>query len=779
MGTRVPQKNVTLERLREIAGLLLIFLGVFIFISLLQAPFRLSLLGQTGYFVASILILLLGGYVAFFIPVLFLLLAVALIRNTPIPGVWLRMLGLILAMLSLCLLLALVPANVFQTSDEGIFFAGGIVGNFFVQHDGLRLPFYLGYLGTVLLGTCLFIISLSLVLDLSVSTVAYHGKRLGSLAFQRVAVALRPRTNENKDTNHESPRFSINIKDMPKDKRKPLVMRHKIEIPKKAKDEATVAEQEIRPVSLKQADLFSSYKLPPLTLLDEPPQDHSVSMSDEELERLSDIIEQTLKDYGIEAQIGAVTQGPVVTRFELHPAPGIKINKILTLDKELSMVLRARSVRIQAPIPGKSAIGIEIPNPKVSVVYLKEMMQCQSLIDHKSLLAFVLGQTISGEPYICDLTSMPHLLIAGATGSGKSVCINSILCGILFRVPPDRVKFLLIDPKRVELSVYEEIPHLIAPVICEAREAAASLSWVVHIMEERYKQLVSVGVRHLNSYNRLALEGKPHPRIPGKIIEYMYPIVVIIDELADLMVVARQAVEENVIRLSQLARAVGIHLIIATQRPSVNVITGIIKANFPSRIAFQVSSKVDSRTILDMNGAEVLIGKGDMLFLAGGGHKPIRVQGTFVSDGEVERLVTFIKGQEKPTYMVEKFEVEKKKGDGAVIYTGSIGGGGVGSQQGVSEVSGDESSISDDSEEVITDELYHDALRTILMTGKASTSYLQRKLKIGYVRAGRLMDLLEEEGIVGPARGSRTREILVDPADYLGDSCLPDDEEED
>jgi S-DNA-T family DNA segregation ATPase FtsK/SpoIIIE len=773
-------KEVSYERLREISGVLLIFVGVFIFISLLAKPFHLRLLGAVGDAIASTLSLIVGGYVAFFLPVLIIYLAISLIQRTIVSKVWFRMLGIIMITVSLCLILALIPSKIPSETSEEIFHAGGIIGNFIVQYEGLRLPYYVGTLGTVLISGCVLLIGIALTFDISIVSLAGNARNGGVALLNRVATTVRPseekreeREKEREKRRDEKQKKTEEKKRKKDIKKRPLVLRHtalKTEPPPKEKKKS-----EPEPGELAQQDLFNKYKLPPASLLDEPPEDNAISMTDDELERLSDVIERTLKDYGIEAHVNAVTQGPVVTRFELRPAPGVKINKILTLEKELCMVLRARSVRIQAPIPGKSAIGIEIPNPEVAVVYMKEIMQVPKLDDHKSTIAFGLGKTISGEPYICDLTSMPHLLIAGATGSGKSVAINSIICAMLMRQPPDRVKFLLIDPKRVELSVYEDIPHLISPVVCEAREAAAALSWVVTLMEERYKQLVEVGVRNLSAYNKMFVEGKSHPKDPTKPIKYMAPIVVIIDELADLMVVARQAVEENIIRLSQLARAVGIHLIIATQRPSVNVITGIIKANFPSRIAFQVTSKVDSRTILDMNGAEVLIGRGDMLFVSGGGHKPMRVQGTFVSDGEVERLVDFIKQQDaKPEYMVEKFEVEKKKGDGrgGRFSGGSAGGGIAKSYDGAVTPS-----VSDEAEDAINDELFDEALKTILLTGKASTSYLQRKLKIGYVRAGRLMDLLESEGIVGPARGSKTREILVDAAEYLSDYGFDSEDE--
>lgn len=768
------------RRAEEIAGLILLFWGVYTLLALLEKPLKLHLLGSLAELIVNSLSLFFGSYVAFLFPIVIIYVAICLIRHKDITALGTKLLGLTLLVVSSCILLALFSLNMSTDRPEEHFYLSGILGNFFVQPDGLRLPSYLGVLGTVLLGGCLLIISAMISFDLSLQTIIMKSKEAGVLVGKTAIVPIisqwRRSSSEKKPAR---PLRALQVAEK-KEQEKPAKVVRRASTTQQA---PPAEETPSKPVILGQPDLFAQYRLPPLSLLDEPPEDHAVSMSDEELERLSEIIEHTLRDYGIETHVGEITQGPVVTRFELHPAPGVKISKILTLEKELAMVLRANSVRIQAPIPGKSAIGIEIPNPKVSIVYLKEMLQSQKLREHRSVLAFALGQTISGEPYICDLAAMPHLLIAGATGSGKSVCINSIISCLLFRQPPDKVKFLMIDPKRVELSVYEDIPHLIAPVICELREAAVALNWLITIMEDRYKQLVEVGMRNITAYNRLSMEGKPHPRNPGKTLEYMPPIVVVIDELADMMLIARQSVEESIIRLSQLARAVGIHLVIATQRPSVNVITGIIKANFPSRIAFQVSSKVDSRTILDMNGAEVLVGKGDMLYLPGGGHKPIRIQGTFVSDGEVERLVNYIKSQQKPNYWIERFEVERKSAAGSSqtisqVHTPSYSTGAgytisddINAREdeaGEDEIETEENnSIAPDAEEVITDELYREAIKILLTTGKASTSYLQRRLKIGYVRAGRLMDMMEADGIVGPARGSKPREILVDPAEYL------------
>ncbi|MBN1900818.1 DNA translocase FtsK, partial [Candidatus Sumerlaeota bacterium] len=407
-------------------------------------------------------------------------------------------------------------------------------------------------------------------------------------------------------------------------------------------------------------------------------------------------------------------------------------------------------VRILAPIPGKAAVGIEVPNHQVTGVYLKEILTSEKIEKSRSPLIFCLGKTISGEPFVGDLARMPHLLIAGATGSGKSVCLNSIIASFLFRQPPDRVKFIIIDPKRVEMSVYLAIPHLMAPVVYEARKAAAALAWAVELMEDRYKVLAEIGVRNIDSYNDLALTDKPHKKLMGKQVTYMPHLVIIIDELADLMMIARNEVEEYVIRLAQLSRAVGIHLVIATQRPSVNVITGIIKANFPSRIAFQVSSKVDSRTIIDMNGAETLLGRGDMLFYHAGAPKPIRIQGAYISEEEVEALADHIRNQQKALYEKEDFEIrveEKEKKE----------------QQAESTELPEAGSFDEMSDE----DLYKRALKLILESKKASVSLIQRRLKIGYARAGRLMDMMEDEGIVGPYQGSKPRDLLVDPSEEI------------
>lgn len=552
-----------------------------------------------------------------------------------------------------------------------------------------------------------------------------------------------------------------------------------------------------------ELQLLQPYQRPHFTILNAPPSVVN-ALSKEEITEICDRLEKTLAEFNISASVVQVTQGPTVTRYEIQPAPGVKVAKIASLENDIAMCMKAESVRIIAPVPGKGTVGLEIPNKKAKPVFLREMLETDVFLDHKSPLAFALGMTISGEPYICDLAAMPHVLIAGRTGSGKSVCLNSIICSILFRMTPDKVKFLMVDPKRVELNVYQAIPHLLAPVVCEPRKAAAALTWAVEQMDDRYKKLASLGVRNIDGYNAIVQSEKPHPKAMGRQLAYMPHIVIVIDELADLMLIARNEVEDNIIRLAQMSRAVGMHLILATQRPSVNVITGIIKANFPSRVAFQVSSKVDSRTILDAMGAEALLGRGDMLFSPGGSPKPIRLQGCYVSDQEVEATADWVRSQAKAQYEMEDFLTKKEQeelraqqnlaandmlamngidADDSAVPMPQGGGDdydysyqqqrrdGVSIAEALKRGAGTTpGSRSSDEGDQIDEELFLQAARLILTHRKASVSLLQRKLKIGFARAGRVMDMLEERGIVGPNVGSKVREILVDPDEYLAES---------
>jgi DNA translocase FtsK len=426
-------------------------------------------------------------------------------------------------------------------------------------------------------------------------------------------------------------------------------------------------------------------------------------------------LEQTLKNFAIDAKVVQVSRGPAITRFEIQPSPGVKVSKIVSLTDDIALSLAAPSVRIEAPIPGKSAVGIEVPNEKISVVTLREVLDTKKFRDSKSDLTIALGKDIAGNIVVADLSKMPHLLIAGATGSGKSVCINTLIVSLLFKASPDKVKMILIDPKVVELNIYNGIPHLLTPVVTDPKKAAGVLNWVVNEMTERYKTFAENNVRDIEGYNK----------IHG--VNAMPKIVVIVDELSDLMMVSPAEVEEYICRLAQMARAAGIYLVIATQRPSVDVITGVIKANIPSRISFAVTSQIDSRTILDMAGAEKLLGKGDMLYYPIGESKPIRVQGAFISDKEVEDIVNFLKtNTSEPKY--EEIFIEPKN------------------------------SLNKDIEE---DELMNDAINIIVETGQASISMLQRRLRIGYARAARIIDQMEQKGIISGYDGSKPRQILL------------------
>jgi S-DNA-T family DNA segregation ATPase FtsK/SpoIIIE len=523
--------------------------------------------------------------------------------------------------------------------------------------------------------------------------------------------------------------------------------------------------------------LAKIYQLPDLNMLADPPV-VDTTMTREEVIEMSQKLTQTIADYGIEGKVTQVHQGPVVTLFEFRPAAGTKVSRIVGLEQDIAMGMKALSVRILAPIPGKNVVGIEVPNKVRQGVYLKELISCDDFWDAPGTLEVAIGKTIDGKPFFADLAKMPHLLIAGATGAGKSVCLNTIICSLLYRQNPEKVKLIMVDPKRVELSVYRDIPHLLAPVVCEAKRAAAALEWAVEQMENRYKLLVEFGVRNIDGYNALCDDPGKSKKSVGRSLKPMPFMVVIVDELADLMIVAKADVEESIQRLAQMARAVGIHLILATQRPSVNVITGIIKANFPSRIAFQVSQKVDSRTILDSNGAEALLGRGDMLFSKGGAAKPIRIQGAFLSDDEVEAIAEHCRQQQPVRYEVEEFEpkLSEKEQRELAKMMGVENFGDLDAQDrivnGTNKVMGKvtagmfiphEGGSASAGDDEIDEALVRAAARLILESRKASVSLLQRRLKVGFARAGRLMDMLEEMKIVGEYQGSKPREIIVDP----------------
>ncbi|KGM97718.1 cell division protein FtsK [Clostridium novyi A str. 4552] len=475
----------------------------------------------------------------------------------------------------------------------------------------------------------------------------------------------------------------------------------------------------------KSYESITEYVFPSTELLNYNTGNGYDKNSKKELINYASKLEDTLNSFGVNAKVIQVTKGPSVTRFELQPSAGVKVSKITHLSDDIALNLAASSVRIEAPIPGKSAIGIEVPNKTVSPVYLREVIESSEFVNFNKNIAFAVGKDISGKCVVADLSKMPHLLIAGATGSGKSVCINTLIISLIYKYAPDDVKLLLVDPKVVELNIYNDIPHLLIPVVTNPKKAAGALNWAVTEMSRRYNLFAENNVRNIEGYNELVNKGRAEKKLPW--------IVIIIDELADLMMVSPGEVEEYIARLAQMARAAGMHLVIATQRPSVDVITGVIKANIPSRISFAVSSQIDSRTIIDSAGAEKLLGKGDMLFYPVGESKPVRIQGAFISETEVENIVNFIKDKKGPANYEQNIineintKVEKQDSD--------------------------------------SDELIDEAIEIALENGQISTSLLQRRLKIGYNRAARIIDDMEDKGIISGKNGSKPRQILVDNED--------------
>ncbi len=554
-------------------------------------------------------------------------------------------------------------------------------------------------------------------------------------------------------------------------------------------------EDKVRPAELYDFGVIHSntelpYLVPPFTLLEPQPEEEEQNIS-QELHQNANKLVETLKSFGVQTTITNISRGPSVTRYELQPASGVKISKITNLSDDIAMNLAATGVRIEAPIPGKNAVGIEVPNRIVSVVKMRSLVESREFQNAKSRLTVALGKDITGKITLADLSRMPHLLIAGSTGSGKSVCINSMLVSLLYKASPDEVKLMLIDPKVVELGVYNGIPHLLVPVVTDPRKAAGALNWAVNEMLERYKTFAEYNVRDMHSYNRLvdkqnAEADKQHTENqeaylddnertfeedemlaqaqaeiknaesePKEIrkLEKMAQIVIVIDELADLMMAAPNEVEESICRLAQMARAAGMHLVIATQRPSVDVITGLIKANVPSRIAFAVKSQIDSRTILDSSGAEKLLGRGDMLFSPIGTTKPIRVQGCFVDDNEIESIVEFIKTNRTEEITYDKDVIDQIERSAAA----------------------ENSSKSADTEDSALDPVMEQAIQCVVEAGQASTSLLQRRLRLGYARAGRLIDEMEQMGIVGPHEGSKPRQVLMTYQQWLERSMSQSD----
>lgn len=711
-------------------------LGVFTFVSLLVFSNLLEIdvkgaMGGAGLYVSRSL----GGsfgMLSFVFPVLMFYASYVILRKQPARKIYWKLFSTIIFLLSSTTLLGLVFG---KSSLLGYSPAGGWLG---LAISGEFAQNILGTLGTYIVAVIVIFISVIITTETKVASVAKIIRLLCSGALKAVlaqaaalrrAVAQRSARAKKKQDTQETP---------PARKSPPAAAKAPAPERKREPDAEADAEPQIvftppapdektEPATAAPESMWLDFSLPPIDLLD-PKIDTSVEIDKDSMYRKATLIEEKLADFGVTGKVMEIRPGPVITMFEYKPAPGIKINKISSLEGDLAMGLKALSIRIIAPIPGKDVVGIEVPNESREIVVLRELFESSSFTEKKSMLTVALGKDISGKPRYMDLQTAPHLMIAGTTGSGKSVLLNAAITSLLYRATPYELKMIMIDPKMLELSIYEDIPHLLHPVVTESKKAVAALKWLVGEMDSRYKMLSEEGVRDIDSYNR-RLETL---EIEEKQLRWLPYIVVIIDELADLMMVSPSDVKDSIIRLAQKARAAGIHIIVSTQRPSADVVAGLIKANFPARISFLVSSKVDSRIILDTGGAETLLGKGDMLFLASGAGNLTRLQGALISDDERKRVTDFLRSQANPVY-IEEITRDDPDDEGA----------------GVSE---DEK-----------DELYETALGIIAETGQASISMIQRRLKIGYNRAARIVEIMEKEGLIGPqGAAGKPREVYVD-----------------
>ena len=716
------QKRPALPLGKEIKGLLFLLIAVILAGSLLSyhpadrlfwnvtdpVGMARNLFGTVGAHVSGALLDILGFSAFWLVPIL---LAVSFIsfRGRPLSSpLWSIVATMaLLASFSAILDLRFEGETVFR---GGKIAAGGLVG----LHLAGLTEGVLNRFGAYVLLTTLFLISLMVVTHLSL------GRIFSRTGLWIIALVKRVRG------------FFTKLRERRKRTRKTTLARNRI----RSRPKVTIVKSKAESEKVPMQEQFSfmnvagEFRLPSLDLLRDPPEQKNVRIQRDSLEMSARRLEKKLSDFGVEGEVVEILPGPVITMYEYKPAPGVKISKVANLSDDLALTLRAQTIRIVAPIPGKAAIGIEIPNNQRDMVYLKEILSSPAYRDSRHRLPIALGKDITGGSVVTDLTKMPHLLVAGATGTGKSVSINTMIQSLLFKVSPDMVRLLLVDPKRIELSLYHDIPQLLHPVVTRAKDATKALRWAVEEMERRYMLLSDRGVRNIENYNRkIVKEKRPAQEDPSRGIDRTLPyIIVIIDELADLMMVSSKEVEEAITRLAQMARAAGIHLIIATQRPSVNVLTGIIKANFPTRLSFQVSSKVDSRTILDTNGAEHLLGDGDMLFMPPGVGRIMRIHGAYVSEEEVKSVTDFLRKQRKPDY------------DTTIL----------------SRIAKDEEGMAEDLE---ADEKYEDAVDLVSRTGQASISMLQRKLRVGYNRAARMIEMMEIQGIVGPSDGVKPRDV--------------------
>jgi S-DNA-T family DNA segregation ATPase FtsK/SpoIIIE len=733
----VPRKSKNLKHNenKDIKGIIFVTVGVLMLLSVFS-----SSSGILGKLVKKILVSVLG-LGAYIFPFIVIFIGTCYIIKKKCINFNVKFYGIILFILNTLLFIQMLIIDSYYINGniiEGIVklynadnvFHGGIISYL------IDIPLYklLGKIGSYVIFISVYIVSFVLICKLSLYDLINNiRKQIPKMKENLNDISEEISSNEvaldekKEDTSSKNIKNRIKIIDFmksskiePKESKKisePVIASYSNNSDKDINEEL---EKEINKNTNNSVDV--EYKFPSSDLLNMNNQLQFNKEDKKELLHSANKLEDALASFGVDAKVIQVTKGPSVTRFELQPSAGVKVSKIVNLSDDIALNLAASGVRIEAPIPGKSAIGIEVPNKKLTAVYLREVIESEEFFNSNKDIAFSLGKDIAGKCVVADLAKMPHLLIAGATGSGKSVCINTLIISILYKYSPNNVKLLMIDPKVVELSVYNGIPHLLIPVVTNPKKAAGALNWAVNEMTKRYSLFAKNNVRNIEGYNELAAKGIVENKLPW--------IVIIIDELADLMMVCPNDVEDYIGRLAQMARAAGMHLVIATQRPSVDVITGVIKANIPSRISFAVSSQVDSRTILDMSGAEKLLGKGDMLFYPVGESKPIRIQGAFISEEEVEKVVNFIKE--------EKGEVEY-----------------------VDEIM-EEIDTSVNKKELDYDELLDEAVKIVVDMDQASTSLLQRKLKIGYNRAARIMDQMEEMSIISGRDGSKPRKVLID-----------------
>lgn len=725
-----------LEHLNEIKGIVILGASLLLLASLLSfTPYDLSwytsapfhpahnLIGIAGAYIAGIFYFVLG-YSSFALVVFGLFISWNKFTSRDIQCSFPKLLSLVVLLMVASALLAMA----FAVDHHEQFHAAGLVGIVFSDF----LQKYLSPVGALITLVILGALALVVTGEFMVSPFVVWlvgfvkdgvGKLLGNIKIPMPAPApvkakepiikKSPELSEKDFTGLANPAENKPKKDVP------MPAAAAVSKPAEPNIHIVAPKETQKPAPPAQPKVVGEYHLPSLDLLKDPPVVPE-SRIQESLKNGAKILEETLEDFGVNIKVVDIERGPVITRYELQPAPGVKIQSISSLADDIALALSAPAVRILAPIPGKNRVGIEVPNGATAAVFLKDVISQEQYRSSKSKLTLCVGKDTSGKPLFADLADMPHLLVAGTTGSGKTVCLNSLIMSILFNSSPSEVKFIMVDPKMVELVPYNDLPHLITPVITDAKKVNPVLSWLVGEMENRYKTLAKEQVKNIKGYHAKGLT--------------MPYIVVVVDELADLMQVSAKSVEGAIARLAQLARAVGIHLILATQRPSVDVITGVIKANFPARISFKVASKVDSRTVLDANGAENLLGKGDLLFMKPGDSKPTRGQCCYVSDDEINSVIAFIKTQGNPEY-----------NDQVLKPQASAGAGG--------------------SEE--QDEMYDEAVRVVIETNQASVTILQRRLRLGYSRAARLIDMMEQYGIVGPYAGSKARDILVDREKWL------------